>query len=411
MSPIIQVLIGLIFLYSLLAILVTQINAVIANTLRLRTKHLRDAIGELIQDEELYAKVISHPLVRMVEGEMLLPGQQVDTAQAKKVINGSLKNIGKISPETLVNVLMSLIRVTSDKELFGALLDIVDKMPTGEDRRRLRLAINHVMNTGEGIQDLMNVVGQIEDEPYHEALTSALADIAEEIADMGLDPDNNIALIAGLRAVKNPYLRNALSTVLATSRTIEDAEQQLVTWFNNGIDRAESAYKRNMHLWSLIIGGIIAIMLNVDTLFLAQQLWNNQNLREAVSSVAISTDVSTLEAINAEAEADIASDAETTPEEVINSAEAAGQTVDQLLSLSLPMGWSFENLGDAPEGDQRLGNARYAWNYIPGNYDGWIILIIAKIIGLGATMIAIAQGAPFWFGILKRLSGGASSST
>jgi len=411
MSPIMQVLIGLVFLYSLLAILVTQINSVIANTLRLRTQHLRNAIGELIQDQELYAKVISHPLIRMVEGEMLLPGQQISDTQAQNIINGTLKNIGKIQPDTFVNVLMSLIRVTSDKELFGALLDIIDKMPDGEDRRRLRLAINRIMNTGEGIRDLMDLVNQIGEKPYREALTTALANIASEIADMGLEPNNNIALIAGLRTIKNPYLRNALSTVLATSRTLEDTEQQLVQWFNNGLERADAAYKRSMHMWSLIIGAIIAIVLNVDTLFLAQELWYDQTLRDSVVAVASSTDIATLEAINATAEADITSTDDTSTEDVVSSAEAVGQTLDNIIGLSLPMGWNFEDLSDAPENDQRIGNARYAWNLVPGNYDGWIIFIIAKIIGLAATMTAIAQGAPFWFGILKRLSGGASSST
>ena len=153
MSPIVEVLIGMIFLYSLLSILVTQLNSVVSQVLNLRTKHLRGAIRELVQDPEISAKIIAHPLIQMAT-EKVLPDQRLDDSQVAAILEGKMKHLTWIDPHTFVSALMDVIRVDSDKELFGALLDIIDKMPSGEERRRLRATVHQVMSTGEGLADL-----------------------------------------------------------------------------------------------------------------------------------------------------------------------------------------------------------------------------------------------------------------
>ena len=57
MQGIIQVAIGMIFVYSLLSILVTTLNTVITNVLRWRAKHLKAALESLITDPEVQAAV------------------------------------------------------------------------------------------------------------------------------------------------------------------------------------------------------------------------------------------------------------------------------------------------------------------------------------------------------------------
>ncbi len=45
---------------------------------------------------------------------------------------------------------------------------------------------------------------------------------------------------------------------------------------------------------------------------------------------------------------------------------------------------------------------------MPGNSPDWLSNILKKVVGLIVTMIAVAQGAPFWFDLLQRLTGGNS---
>jgi hypothetical protein len=409
MTPIIEVLIGMVFIYSLLSILVTQLNTVIANTLNLRAKHLRDGISELVKDKTILAKVMTHPLVDMVENKLGLPEEQLNEEQISAIVTGTLKSVTWIAPENFTNVLLNIIRIHSDKELYAALLNTIDGMPAGEQRRRLRVLVNQITNTGQGADQLREYVNKLEDASYRHALNEILKQIDDEIIELGIDPTSNVTIMAGLRKVKNPYLRNALSTILSTSKTVEEAEQKIGQWFDNGMSRATTAFQNTMQYWSLAIGILLALTLNIDTIDIARTLWEDEGFRYTLNSTIQATDITQLQQISQEA---APTDIVAQSVEDDTGLEMAGvnalETYRHISDLRLPIGWNFQQLNPT-EDEDFVGNPRYVWNFIPGNYEGWFILWVTKIIGLGATMVAIAQGAPFWFGILRRLSGGSNA--
>ena len=408
MAAIIEVLIGMVFVYSLLSILVTQINTVISNVLRLRAKHLREGIAELITDPVMRAKVLSHPLINMVEGNMVLPDQKISQDDAEKIANSKVKDVTWIPPKTFVNVLLSIVKVDSDRELFGVLLNSIDAMPSGPERRTLRLLVNRLVSTGDGLEELHHAVNTLEDEAYRDALNEALDDIDEELGKLGLEPDSIITIMAGLRKIKNPYFRSAMETILSTSKTLIEAEEKLEQWFDDGMGRATETFKQKMQYISLIVGIVLALIVNVDSLHLARTFWEDPVLREGVAAAARQAE---LEVMNEAASVD-ASTQDATTEEIVadisESTQAARQTLDEILDLRLPIGWSFDDLNavGVVDGDPLRQNPSNLWNYSPvNNPGGWLQLLVVKAIGCIATMIAIAQGAPFWFNILNRLTG------
>ncbi|QPC85025.1 hypothetical protein G4Y79_11850 [Phototrophicus methaneseepsis] len=434
-SPILEVIAGMIFIYSLLSILVTQINTVIATVLRLRARHLLEGINELVQDPILRAKVVTHPLIRLVKSDMVLPNQRIDEQQAEQIINAGVHAITWINPKTFTEVLMNLIKVDSDKELFGSLLEIVDGMPAGADRRRLRVIINRLTSSGEGLDELRQTIANLPEAIYREALTEALDDIDEEIGRMGLEPNSIVSLRAGLRNINNIYFRTALETILSTAQNMQEAGDQIQSWFDEQMDRTTTAYKRTMTFWSLLVGFVIAVLLNVDTLNIARTLWEDPALRAQVAAIAATTD---LVALNAAAEGNLeaaaigdSQSAEDVIAEIAERSEAALETVNTLMGLRLPLGWRLESVNTAPPltidtngdgvADAAAADAQLTatqqtllwdpgnvWNFVPGNSPNWFSLWAGKILGVLATMIAIAQGAPFWFNLLSRLTGGAT---
>jgi hypothetical protein len=62
-----------------------------------------------------------------------------------------------------------------------------------------------------------------------------------------------------------------------------------------------------------------------------------------------------------------------------------------------------------PEADQdqpppiECSSMRNIWLLGPSNNPDWFGLLIKKLIGIAATVIAIGQGAPFWFDLIRRL--------
>jgi hypothetical protein len=423
-SPIFQVIIGIVFVYVLLSILVTQINAVISSFRMIRANHLRDGINDLIQDPILRAKVMSHPLVRLVDSKLVLPDQQLSDSDAEQIIKSKLRNIGYIDPKTFVNVLMNVIRVSTDKDLFGVLLNVVDGMPANADRRRLRLVINQLTTTGEGIQELREVISSLQEPIYREALSEALDEIDDLIGQMGLEPNSVISLMAGLRNIKNPYFRQVMETVLSTSRTLDEAESQLISWFNDGMGRVSDSFSRYMGLLSLGIGLILAVVLNADTIQIARALWSDPALRFTVAAAAQQYNATNNPTVVVQtsrlqptpvptplAEGEVAE--EQTSEvltQLATDVAAAQSTADQIVSLNLPIGWQWEVLTPYDVTDTTneslYSNSNNIWNYIPGNSPHFLGLWLSKIVGLLITMVAVAQGAPFWFNVLNRLARG-----
>ncbi len=406
MSPVLEVLIGMIFVFSLLSILVTQINTVISQTLKLRAKHLRDGIGAMIDDEEIRARVITHPLIRLAENNPVLPGQNLSEEQVNKIVNGAVNAVNYINPDTFVDVLLSVISVDADKALFGALLNIVDGMPAGEDRRRLRLQINEIIDSGKGISELKTMIAAL-DSSYKIALEEAMEEIEQEIRELGLKPETNVALVAGIRQINNPYFKEAMLTVLSTSQDLGQAKEKLKQWFNDGMDRVSDTFSRNLRWISLTVGLLIAVVLNVDALYIARTLWNDPALRAGVVAAAAAADIEAMQTSVTEAD-DAAAAEDVDLETISEAAEAARETLTLILDLRLPLGWNGDDLSGNPD-DPRVGDARYFWNYNPANYEHWLGLVLLKLIGLLGTAIATAQGAPFWFGLLRQLSGGSTA--
>ncbi len=126
-------------------------------------------------------------------------------------------------------------------------------------------------------------------------------------------------------------------------------------WFDDAMDRLSGAYKRFCGWFLLAFGGFIAVAFDIDSIAIAEYLWNNPDSAAAIAARAQSI------AGAASAPAAIAS----SPTQLITSLQAA----------SIPFGW-----GGPP-------------------VDNWLL----KLFGWFATTAAVSLGAPFWFDILGRM--------
>ncbi|PJF20494.1 MAG: hypothetical protein CUN56_15895, partial [Phototrophicales bacterium] len=147
MAAIIEVIVGMIFVYILLSILVTEINTLISNAFRLRAQNLREALNKIIDDPVMRAKIYSHPLIQLVEERAVLPTQRISAEDAQKIADGAIAAVDWIDSTTFVDVVINNIKVESDQQLFGALLNVIDGMPSGPERRGLRLLVNRVVSS------------------------------------------------------------------------------------------------------------------------------------------------------------------------------------------------------------------------------------------------------------------------
>jgi hypothetical protein len=210
-----------------------------------------------------------------------------------------------------------------------------------------------------------------------------------------------------LKQTLDDFVQQAEIYIQKGENTLALARTHAERWFNDTMDRASGWYKRTMQVWAITIGLIIALILNVDSIEIANRLWIQPALRQSLVAAA---ETYQLPATNGEGATETPN-----PVGVINRMQA------ELAGLQLPIGWTFESL-DAdeydpamdrctllprPAAEDQTGKDVYGlpingackrWTNPPR---GWGIL--TKLLGLAITGLAAMQGAPFWFEILKKI--------
>ena len=177
--------------------------------------------------------------------------------------------------------------------------------------------------------------------------------------------DSLRAAVTNSTTLKPSVQRVMLIMLDSAHGDLAKAQANIETWFNNGMDRVSSWYKRQTQWILLMIGIVIAVTLNVDTVKIATELYRNDTLRAgAVAQAGAVTKSGTMPS-------DLQKNAMTTFEK-----------------LKLPIGW--QDYESKPvfckAGFQELFYIVYASCF------GWLI-----------TAIAISFGAPFWFDLLNKL--------
>jgi beta-lactamase superfamily II metal-dependent hydrolase len=186
-------------------------------------------------------------------------------------------------------------------------------------------------------------------------------------------------LLETLKKIENTGLGRSLELLLREARNdLTKFRQGIERWFNDAMDRLSGWYKVRARLLSLVVGLVVVILFNADTLLIAKTLWGDDALRSAVVAQA--------EAVTAEGatpgESGGTDDLGKAFDEVANSL----QRVDE---LQLPLGWSFQ------DGDPRWVSGHGALA-VTGSWLG-------KALGWLITAAAISLGAPFWFDLLSKL--------
>jgi hypothetical protein len=457
MAPIIQVAIGILFVFSVLSLLVTQMNTFIGNLLNWRAKNLKEGVLLLIGDKELQAKILAHPLIQLVDARLHSLGLADPNALPDKgmasnyddIINAPTTKVTNIESSTFVEALISILSSQGGTAIFDLVEQGIDTLPNDDVKIKLRQQLRDLKSFSDtDTSTLRDTIMKIPDDNQRNVLSYALENAEDALGRLSVKSGQMIPVLEGINKISDKIFQDALKTILTTAQSLEDARTKLENWFNDGMNRTSELYKSKIAYVSFIVGLILALLLNVDTLQLAKSLWNDQSLRDSVSAVArtaveqntlaIPTPVApTTPGTNA-VPATPTPDAQAA---TVESGKALQKTLSDLLSLNLPIGWTFTNVNDQlrqdcvksfgtatasdadldscvqnsiqSQVDSGLGdprdNSRNFWTLLPGS-GNWLTNLIWKIIGLLVTAIAAAQGAPFWFDLLRRLTGSSSNT-
>lgn len=284
-SEILEVAVGMVFIYLLLSLICSAVNELIERQLKNRAKDLECGLRELLNDPEgkdLVKKVYAHGM-----------------------ISGLFK--GEYDPQGPKGNLPSYIPA---RNFSIALLNIIVPESSGSGT----------------LESVRKAVGEMQNAQVKTALAAMVDDAGND---------------------------------LAKFRT------NIEGWFNSSMDRVSGWYKRRSQLIIFASGLLIALLLNVNSVTVANDLWLHKAQRDALVSAAQGY-------LNKHPGTDIS-----------NGRDPGLQAdVDNLRNYGLPTGWS-----GVPKLELKPGTIRF----LASSLLGWLI-----------TACAVSLGAPFWFDLLNK---------
>jgi hypothetical protein len=157
-----------------------------------------------------------------------------------------------------------------------------------------------------------------------------------------------------------PFKRALLGLLKSAGDDLKAFRQLLEEWYDAQMDAIGGAYRRWARRWAIAIALVVAVGFQVDSIAIANSLYNDQPLRQAV--VAAATNGTLCQQAT----------------DPTKTKECVSQQLDDLGAQGLPVGWGVDK---------------------PADSLGWL----SRILGLGITAAAACLGAPFWFDVLNRL--------
>jgi hypothetical protein len=367
-SKILDVAIGLIFVYIIVSIICTAVREGIETWLKTRAAYLEHGIRVLLQDgtgEKLAKDLYEHPLIDGLFMGKYKPGS---TNTTDRPVHGG--NLPSYIPS---------------KSFASALLDLAARGPVKEgsvDRYGPPISLDAIRR-------------------------------------------NVTRTIPGNTKVQ----RIILHAVDTAEGDLDKAQKAIEDWYDSSMDRVSGWYKRSTQYILLCIGLVVAVGMNIDSVAVVDQLYRSDAQREAVvaaatraaerynaaNSTTTTTDTTgtTAPAKPVPGAPSGAAPPTTTPattgtataggtttaaaDDKKKKNEAAAQALGgkgtpyddakaALADLHLPIGWDKASLYfHCPPKGKFLHDAVYPWL-------GWIL-----------TAIAASLGAPFWFDILNKV--------
>ncbi len=233
-SKILEVAIGIVFIYILVSIICSTVREAIESLLKTRAAYLERGIRELLHDphaEGLAKQLYSHPLIFS-----LFSGEYVPAAREKL--------------QSMVAKGRELPSYIPSKNFAIALMD---------------LAARGVTTT------------EFNSAPHGDPIT--LDSIRQNVGN-----------------ISNPSVQRVLLAAVDSAQgELQNVQKTLEDWFDSGMDRVSGWYKRATGGILLAISFIVAVTLNIDTLRIADYLYRNDDARKAIVATAEKVNTDTAE--------------------------------------------------------------------------------------------------------------------
>jgi hypothetical protein len=161
-------------------------------------------------------------------------------------------------------------------------------------------------------------------------------------------------------------VRDSLLCHLASAQSsLDHLRNGIAVGYDQAMDRLAGAYQRRLKGVSFMVGLVLSLGLNADSVLVSNALWHDSAVRQETVSLASNVALGNV--------AQDPSPSRLLP--VLADVKAADEAL-----RPLPLGWQAEP----------AGGSNWQW-------------VLKKLLGIMLTTLALTLGAPFWFDVLSKM--------
>lgn len=333
---ILDVALGLVFVYLLLSLLCTAVTEWIAQATRLRARTLKAGIEALLADskfrrvtEELY----KHPLIAgLTQGERD-PSYVSGPLFAKAFLAQTERKLAAIGADLSAgSFLANIDRIFEKYEQLKMEIyrkgQIVAQRVSEADQvlEQLRQRERTLRKSGATPGELATAEHQLATgEDIAKNARREQDDYAKDYLGYRGTLAQKMALLEAEQVCYRHVAEVLRSFVAAGGATVAELEEHLARWYEQAMGRVSGWYRRKVALVALGVSAALVLLLNVDTIGMARNIWIDNEIRDVIRRAADSAT------------------GRCTPAE-IRAGDRAGCSVEELIQTidsrrRLPLGW------------------------------------------------------------------------
>ena len=446
-SSVLDVAIGLIFVYLLMGLMCTMVNEWLAQAFNTRADTLKEGVRRLlhappdgtylVRSADINVAALAKRLAKANDKLTQAvgpfdPEQQSSLDQFQKAL---ADNPAAQVPNGLAAALANKLSALLSQPGLDQKIDLssvtpetraeIAKQPKGNDLLRINRALlseaypDEITSLSDAFYShpLIKSLARPGSHPAYvppKTFALTLLDIfAKGQAAAGATEQTLAQIRASINNLPDSDVKKSLQALLMHGGdSVENIEAKLEGWFNDSMDRVSGWYKNKVQIWTIVVASLITIFANADTIQIAQKLMINPALRAKIAQEAKTVSASvdqTAPALTEREKADLGSFTGWTDDfRVFHRLDAcANQALrghglseeqcraqsDEKAKANPNPSFAAEWFNDAFPGTRLVSAVAFPWLWavVPSHLVGWIM-----------TAIAASLGAPFWFDTLNR---------
>lgn len=368
-SGIIDLAIGVTFVFGITAALGSILTELIARLMGLRGAYLLVGLRELLDGGQ---------------ARMNLTTAEFDYLNMQNLLRGAAVPSPELLPPTSVTGALLGGPILSSQGMVGQISDRrLILQPSGQTDRLPKMAVDRRAGSvvdrraGSVWRQRRSLPSYISSQSFAEAVIDLVVPDAAGRTTMTVVEHN----IGALSDSMTPFKASLQALAKNASDDVSRFRAAIERWYDDHMDRVSGWYKRHVAKVTLAVGAILVLLFNINTLTIARTLYTQSTVSQAISTVASKS---------------ASCPAGQTQQDCLAALEAQ---LSATATAGLPIGWGTVSDCRAPHAacnwlDQRGIFSRHGDS-------GWQLIVV--LAGFLITIIALVPGAQFWFGLLSKL--------